>query len=253
MEGENKSGQESNPFFESNEKKQETFTLQIKKDNLWKYSTFILLAVVVVGGFFVFREGGGSTTGATAGAPTVTPPSGQVGIVSASEDDDAIWGDSDAPVTIIEFSDYQCPFCARFWSDTLPQIKSQYIDTGKVKLIYRDFPLTSIHSLAQPSAEAAECVRAEGGDDAYFEYHDEIFANQPSLSVANLKSWASDMGYDIGECLDSGEFRNEVQADARDAQASGGQGTPYFVINGKPLSGAQPFSAFQQIIESELA
>jgi len=173
--------------------------------------------------------------------------------VSASEDDDPFLGDEDAPVTIIEFSDYQCPFCKRFWSETLPLIKSEYIDTGKVKLVYRDFPLTRIHSQAQGAAEAAECVRKQGGDGAYFEYHDKLFENQQLLSDSNFKLWATELGYNIDECLDSGEFTSEVLKDIADAQTAGGSGTPYFVVNGVPLSGAQPFSAFQQIIEAELA
>src|SRR3989344_6683922 len=96
------------------------------------------------------------------------------GFVSASEDDDAVLGNEDAPVTIIEFSDYQCPFCRKFWTETLGQIKSEYIDTGKVKLVFRDFPLSSLHPQAQASAEAAECVKEKGGDEAYFKMHDKM-------------------------------------------------------------------------------
>ncbi len=239
-----------------NEHQKDTFTLQIKKDNLWKYSTFVLAAVLIVGAFFTFSGDKVTTTGnVVATAPSVPTQPSQV---TASEDDDAVLGDKDAPVTIIEFSDYQCPFCARFWSDALPQIKSQYVDTGKVKLVYRDFPLTSIHPMAQPAAEAAECVKdAAGGqgkgDKAYYEFHDKIFGNQVALSDASLKAWAKELGYDIESCLSSGKFKSEVQNDLQAATAAGGQGTPYFVINGKPLSGAQPFSSFQQIIEAELA
>ena len=178
--------------------------------------------------------------------------------VTASVDDDAVLGDKDAPVTIIEFSDYQCPFCGRHFTQTYPQIKSEYIDTGKVKIVFRDFPLTSIHPQAQGAAEAAECIRdAAGGkgkgDAAYYKMHDKMFENQQSLSTDNEIAWAKELGYDIKSCLSSGKFKAEVQKDTSDAQAAGGQGTPYFVINGKPLSGAQPFSAFQQIIEAELA
>jgi len=233
---------------------EEEATITINKKDLWKYSTFVLVAVVVIGGFFMFT---GNNSGVTGSAVQEQPPTQQPTAPSqviASEDDDAVLGDENAPVTIIEFSDYQCPFCSRFWSQTLPLIKSEYIDTGKVKFVYRDFPLSSIHPMAQSAAEAAECVRdAAGNDEAYFEYHDTVFANQQLLSIANLNSWAKEQGYDITECLSSGEFRSEVSKDTADAQAAGGRGTPYFVINGNPLSGAQPFSAFQQIIEAELA
>jgi protein-disulfide isomerase len=232
----------------------DTVSFQIKKDNIWKYSTFVLAIVVVIGAIMMFTGDGGTPTGAAVGAPAAPTPSAPTAPsqVTASADDDAVLGDENAPVTIIEFSDYQCPFCGRFWSDTLPQIKSEYIDTGKAKLVYRDFPLTSIHPLAQPAAEATECVREQGGDEAFYQYHDKIFANQQALSQPSLIAWADELGYDINECLSSGKFRGEVQKDTSDAQAAGGRGTPYFVINGKPLSGAQPFSAFQQIIEAEL-
>ncbi|MEK6819620.1 MAG: thioredoxin domain-containing protein [Nanoarchaeota archaeon] len=189
------------------------------------------------------------------------------GLVSASEDDDAVLGNENAEVTIIEFSDYQCPFCRKFWTETYSQIKSEYIETGKVKLVFRDFPLTSIHPMAQASAESGECVREKGGDEAYFKMHDKMFSEQNILDSGlvsgqvtktvvytndDLKDWAKEIGYDISSCLDSGKYKSEVEADTRDAQKAGGSGTPYFVINGKVLSGAQPFSAFENIIQAEL-
>ncbi len=237
---------------ENTTESEKELTISISKNSLWKYSTVVLLAIVVIGAFVMFT---GDKSGATGNivAPTGNNAPSQPSKVTASADDDAVLGDAKAPVTIIEFSDYQCPFCGRFWQQTLPLIKSEYIDTGKAKLIFRDFPLTSIHPMAQPASEAAECVRkAADSDEAYYEYHDTIFANQASLTLDNLKSWAKTQGFNIDSCLDKGEMRAEVQKDLKDATAAGGQGTPYFVINGQPLSGAQPFSAFQQIIESEL-
>tara|TARA_B100001971_G_C18162643_1_gene522300 strand:- start:5 stop:727 length:723 start_codon:yes stop_codon:yes gene_type:complete len=235
-------------------------TITIRKDDLWKYLSFFLFAVVLIGGVFLFT--GNSDDGSINGNP-VAQGQGQgqdEGKASASVDDDAVLGDPDAPVTIIEFSDYQCAYCGRHYTQTLPLIKSEYIDTGKVKLVFRDFPLASLHPMAIPSAEAAECVRdIAGNDEAYFEYHDIIFENQNLLSTDNLKSWAKDLGYNIDSCLDSGKFRNEVQKDSVDAQSAGFGGTPGFLImksgakEGTPLKGAYPFSAFQQIIEAELA
>jgi len=232
-------------------------TITIKKNDLWKYSTFLLFAVVVVGGFFLLtgnNEGGGGTVTGT-GNVVQQAPTQPAGKISASIDDDPFIGNEDAPVTIIEFSDYQCPFCGKFWRETLPSLKSEYIDTGKVKFVYRDFPLSSIHPLAIPAAEAAECVRdaAGGSDEVYFEYHDLIFTNQQSLSVTNLNAWAQQLGYNIDSCLESGKFRGEVQKDLADAQAAGGRGTPYFLVNGNPLEGAYPIDAFRQIIDAELA
>lgn len=225
-------------------------SITIKKDALWKYSTFILAAIVVIGAFISFTgDNGGAPTGAVINNPGQQLPPTQA---QATVDDDAVLGDKNAPVTIIEFSDYQCPYCSRV-EPTLKQIKTEYIDTGKVKLVYRDFPLTSIHPNAQKAAEATECVRKEGGDDAFWIYHDTLFANQQALGVDNLIAMAKEQGYDISTCLNSGEFTSEVQKDTRDAQAAGGRGTPYFVINGKPLSGAQPYEAFKAAIDSELA
>ncbi|NCO11623.1 DsbA family protein [Candidatus Pacearchaeota archaeon] len=247
----------------------EEVTLTIKKDALWKYSTFALLAVLVIGGIVWMLPNNSSPTGnVEANNPAPTLPS-QPSQVRASADDDPVLGNKNAPVEIIEFSDYQCPFCRKFWTETLPLIKSEYIDTGKVKFVYRDFPLDSIHPAATPAAEAANCVREQGGDEAYYEMHDKIFQEGNILDggdpitgpvrgtaqfgATELKQWAQDIGYDIGSCLDSGKYKSEVQKDLADAQAAGGQGTPYFVINGKPLSGAQPFAAFKQVIDAELA
>ncbi len=181
--------------------------------------------------------------------PTAPAPSGEP--VEVSIDDDAIKGDIDAPVTIIEFSDYECPFCARFYSQTLSQIEENYIDTGKVRLVYRDFPL-SFHQNAQKAAEAAECA---GEQDAYYDMHDKLFENQGSLSVSNYKTWAGELGLDQEEfdnCLDSGEMASEVQKDFSDGQQYGVTGTPGFFVNGVKISGAQPYSVFEAAIEAAL-
>lgn len=167
-------------------------------------------------------------------------------------DDDAVKGDPDAPVTIIEFSDYECPFCARFYSQTLGQIDEQYIKTGKVKLVYRDFPL-SFHQQAQKAAEAAECAGEEG---KYYEMHDKLFVDGVQGGVTSFKQYAKDLGLDtpkFDKCLDSGAMAAEVQKDEQDGIAAGIQGTPGFFVNGVPISGAQPFSVFKQIIDQQLA
>lgn len=191
------------------------------------------------------QGGSGGGQAAAAGEP-----------VDVSIDDDAIKGDKNAPVTIVEFSDYECPFCARFYKNTLPQIQSEYIDTGKVRLIFRDFPL-SFHRNARPASMAAECVREQGGDDAYYAYHDAIFENQTAgLGAENLKKWAVEVGAEEGaftECLESEKYGAEVDKDFADGQAAGVSGTPGFFINGRKVSGAQPFSVFKTIIDEELA
>lgn len=172
-------------------------------------------------------------------------------------DDDAVLGDEDAPVTIVEFSDYQCPFCGKFFNETLPSIKEEYIDTGKVKLVYRDLPL-SFHADAYPMAHLAECVRDQKGDDAYFKMHDKIFElmGQSGIDSEAILAYADELGVDtdeLTECTESDKFKEEIDGDAADANRAGINGTPGFIINGLVVSGAQPFSAFESIIEAELA
>jgi len=229
-------------------------TITMKKSTMWQIATGILAVLLIIS---IFTGGFGISTGAT--AADVNKPSG-VALVSAEDftDDDAVLGDKNAPVTIIEFSDYQCPYCRKFWTEAYSQIKEEYIDTGKVKLIFRDFPL-SFHPMAEPSAQAAECAGDQG---KYYEMHDKIFLEQNKLgtgtvqySIGDLKQWAVEIGLDASEfnaCLDSEKHKSEVQNDLGDAALSGGQGTPYFLVGDVPLSGAQPFSAFEQAIESQL-
>ena len=171
--------------------------------------------------------------------------------IDVSVDDDPVKGDKNAPVTIIEFSDFQCPFCGKFFKETFGQIDEKYIKTGKVKMVFRDFPL-SFHENAQKSAEAAECADEQG---KFWEYHDMLFENQEKLSVEDLKRYAVELGLDkdkFDSCLDSEKYKDEVKKDFSDGQKYGVSGTPAFFINGKLVSGAQPFSAFEKVIEAEL-
>ncbi len=181
------------------------------------------------------------------------PGSGEA--VDVSVDDDAVKGDKNAPVTIVEYSDFECPFCARFYEGAYAELVSEYIDKGKVKLVFRDFPL-GFHKNAKPAAIAAECAREQDGDKGYYKYHDTIFENQSQLSVDSLKKWAVDLGLDAGqfnECLDSEKYGEEVDKDFADGQSYGVSGTPAFFINGRRISGAHPFSVFKTIIDEELA
>ena len=190
--------------------------------------------------------------------PSAAAPSQPSQVVQAptrgkiSVDDDPMKGDVNAPVTIVEFSDFECPFCAKFYSETMERLEKEYINTGKVKIVFRDFPL-GFHQNAQKAAEAAECADDQG---KFWEMHDIIFENQKSLSLSSLKQWAGQIGLDTGEfnsCLDSGKHAGEVQDDFKEGANYGVSGTPGFFINGIPLVGAQPFSSFKEIIDSELA
>jgi protein-disulfide isomerase len=177
-------------------------------------------------------------------------PTPTVGPVEVSADDDPAQGPEDASVTIVEFSDFQCPYCARFQAETLPQILSNYGD--RVRFVYRDFPLTSLHANALKAAEASECADDQG---AYWKYHDLLFQNQSALDDASLKGYAASLALDtaaFNDCLDSDKQVSEIQKDYQDGITAGVQGTPAFFINGMPLSGAQPFSVFQAAIEAAL-
>jgi len=188
--------------------------------------------------------------------PTPTPPPPPPSGNPPSEDDDAFLGDENAPVTLIEFTDYQCPFCGRFYSQTLAQIKSDYVDTGKVKIVMRDYPL-GFHNNAQKASEATECAEEQ---QKFWEMHDKIFDNQSLIDVPSLKKYAGDLGLDqaaFDDCLDSGTYAQEVQDDMKDGQASGITGTPGFWIvgpdgKGEKLSGAQPFASFQAAFDRYL-
>lgn len=161
-------------------------------------------------------------------------------------------GNKDAKVTIVEFSDFECPFCSRYSTETFPQIDKTYIQTGKVRYVFHNFPLP-MHANAQKAAEAAECAGAQG---KFWEAHDKLFANQENLTLADLKQYAASLGLktaDFNTCLDSGKFKDDVAADLSLGQSVGVSGTPAFFINGKLISGAMPFENFKQAIEAELA
>ncbi|MCS7039028.1 MAG: DsbA family protein [Anaerolineae bacterium] len=167
-------------------------------------------------------------------------------------------GDANAPVLIVEFSDYQCPFCLRHFQQTMPKLREQYIDTGKVRYVFKDFPLDSIHPQARKAAEAANCAGKQG---QYWPMHDRLFAEQNRWAENNeavtvFKQLATELGLDaaaFAACLDGGETAAEIEEDLQEGLLAGVQGTPAFFINGRFISGAQPFEVFQQVIEQMLA
>ncbi len=233
-------------------------TIKIPKKTFYFVVGFVL--IFIVGFAFGRLTGGGPTTGAVLGdGNQLPPPPNAGGRISVSVDDDPFFGDKNAPVTIIEFSDFECPFCARFHTQTLPQVKSQYGDT--IRFVYRDLPLKQLHAFAQLAAEAAECADDQ---DKFWEFHDLLFENQRAWASGNAKSsfndYAQQLGLDTAEfrsCLDSGKHTSEVQKDLQDGFAAGVSGTPTFFVGNErdgyiKLVGAQPFSAFQAAIEAEL-
>jgi protein-disulfide isomerase len=162
-------------------------------------------------------------------------------------------GSDKAPVTLIEFSDFQCSFCRKFWQTTLPLIEKKYFSTGKVKFIYRHFAILGKPSEA--SAQAAECAGEQG---KFWEYHDKLFASAGSaLAFTNgkLKGYAKELGLKsqaFDQCLDSGKHLKKVEGETAIAALLGARGTPAFFLNGQMLVGAQPFEVFEEVIEKEL-
>ncbi len=214
----------------------------------------IVIAGLIIAGAVVYSKNPqpGSAIGNNTGNSAQTPGKNPNERVQVSVDDDAVKGDANAPITIIEFSDFQCPFCKRFFDQTLPQIDEKYIKTGKAKLVYRDFPLTSIHEFAAKAGEGAECAREQG---KFWEFHDRLFQRQEELKVEDLKKHAADLGLNtvtFNQCLDSGKYTSEVDKDLNEGVTAGVTGTPTFFINGVKVVGAVPFSQFEQIIEAEL-
>lgn len=180
-------------------------------------------------------------------APDLREQQGQIRL-EVSEDDDAVLGPDSAPVTIIEFSDFRCPYCKRWHNETMNPLFEMYPE--QIRLIYRDFPVVG----GFEAALAAECA-GEQGD--YFAYHDLLFSGEfQELNSEAYSAYAEQLGMDAEEllaCVEDATFAEEVQADARYAASLGVSGTPTFFINGIPLVGAQPIDAFIQIIDSELA
>lgn len=195
----------------------------------------------------------GGTGGAVAAAGAKQAPSAPVKVNERS--DAPVLGKKDAKVTIIEFSDFQCPYCKKFNDNTFAQIKKEYVDTGKAKIVFRHFPL-SFHVNAEIAGEAAECANRQG---KFWDYHDLLFKNGQAdgagLDSASLKKYAEQVGLNTAKfnsCLDNGETAEIVKKDFADGQAAGTTGTPSFYVNGVQVVGALPFASFSASIENAL-
>jgi protein-disulfide isomerase len=161
-------------------------------------------------------------------------------------------GTPKAPVSIVEFSDFQCSFCKKFWADTLPQLEETYIQKGQAQFTYRHFAI--LGRFSEQAAQAAECSAEQG---KFWEYHDMLFKNQGrgALTDSNLKRFAQELKLNsrtFGQCLDSGKYRKKVEGETAVGASLGLRGTPSFFVNGRLLVGAQPFAAFRLVIEEEL-
>lgn len=213
---------------------------------------FLTLIIGVAMAFYVGRTAYLLRTG------VITPedlfgqnvPGRQNDLPTYATDDDPSFGSPDAKVVIVEFGDFQCPFCRQ----AMPVVKEILKDYGdKVFFVYRDFPLESVHPQAVPAALAGECAHEQG---KFWEMHDKIFENQEQLSVKNFKIWAIQIGLNsiqFGNCLDSSKYFAEVEQDLQAGIAAGVRATPTFFVNGQKIEGAISFTTFEQIILSELS
>ena len=175
--------------------------------------------------------------------------------VEGMTDDDWVRGDKNAPITIVEFSDVDCPFCSRFHG-TMQQIVDEY--DGEVNWVYRHFPLTSLHPEAYKKAEAAECVGELGGEAKFWEFLDELYEDSTE-KLADLPNIVSSIGVNsvqFQECLDSGKYTSKIQSQSSQAQAAGGRGTPHSIIivgdTKIPIQGAQPYETVAAQLENIL-
>lgn len=217
-----------------------------------------LIALVAVLAFLVKGDTlklGNAAVGAIAAAPAVNPdtyvpdaPTGPVDI--AITDKDHIRGNKDAKVTLVEFSDFECPFCSRH-EPTMTQALAEYKDN--IRVIYKHFPLESIHPQARPAAEASECAAEQG---KFWEFHDELFANQDKLDSSYYGEIAKQLGLDTNKfnsCVTAGKGKAKVDADYQQGIQAGVQGTPQTFVNGVGVSGAIPYASLKTQIDAAFA
>jgi protein-disulfide isomerase len=218
-------------------------TLRFRRSHVYAALIPLTFVVGLATGFLFW----GRTPSPTA-APTVVEGTQAPTRLEVSIDDDPSLGPADAPITIVEFSDFNCPYCEKWQTETFPTLMAAY--PNQIRFVYRDFPITSQESLA--AAQAANCA---GEQDAYWAFHDSLLTGGLDLGRDAYTQYATRLGLDaeaLLACLDSGKYNDEVEADARYAAGLGVSGTPTFFINGLPLVGAQPLAEFQAVIESEL-
>ena len=225
----------------------ETVTVAIKKHHLY-------LGLGVVLGFGVGYATAMALSARAAVAPAAAiaalPAFAELTSVEVQIEGRPYRGPDDAPVTLLEFTDYECPFCARHFRQTYPSLLSEY--EGKLKYVIRNFPLSSIHPQAQRAAEAAECAEEQG---RFWEYHDLLFQRSPALGTQHLTAYAAEAGLDterFEDCVESGRKADVVAADFEDGLSYGVNGTPTFFINGRRVVGTLSLDEFESYIDAAL-
>ncbi|MBW7905373.1 MAG: DsbA family protein [Phycisphaerae bacterium] len=167
-------------------------------------------------------------------------------------DDDHVLGSADAPLTVIEYGDFQCPVCRQFEEETFPAIKSEYIDAGKVRWVYRHYPLRTVHPQAESAARASECAAADG---RFWSYHAALFANQTALLADDLRAYAAGLGIDgqsFAACQESEAVAARVQRDVDSGRLLGVTGTPTFYVRGERVAGFRSAAQFRELLDAAL-
>jgi protein-disulfide isomerase len=245
------------------EQKKKSFFNNFSPKGAFFSGAFTGIAVIAIVGVIILLTqmyGGGlnlpkKNTGTNTNSPTVAAPTGggAAPVVELTvSPDDHIRGNPDAKITLIEFSDFECPFCSRF-HPTMQQLLSEYGDD--VRWVYKHFPLNSIHPQAQKAAEASECAWDQGGNDAFWAYGDGLFENQSRLGSAFFSELAGNLGLNVSQfdqCLSSGQFADKVAADYQAGLANGVNGTPGTFVNGQLVPGAVPYEQLQSFVEAQL-
>lgn len=223
----------------------------------------IIIAGMIIGAsVLVSAKIRGTVQPQNIGQQVVGQPTGNLEAVNKITTKDHIRGNPKADITIVEYSDTECPFCKQF-HQTMKQVIAEYGASGKVAWVYRNFPLDQLHPKARKEAEALECANELGGNDKFWEYTDRLYEITPAnngLEESELPKIAQYVGLDVqkfNSCLASGKYAQHVEDDVKNATETGGNGTPWSIIvtkDGKkyPLSGAQPYSSVKQMIDGIL-
>jgi protein-disulfide isomerase len=237
-------------------------TVTFKRSHFYAVLTVLAFAAGVLLGYVVWGMGSAATT--TSNAQIANQPAGAANGVSEvpvtqqpqytrydiPTDNFYALGPADAPITIVEFSDYECPYCRRWHAEVYKPLLAAY--PGKIRLVYRNLPLTSIHPDALAAAEAAMCA---GEQDVYWKYHDKLFSSE-SLGNSVYLQYAQDLGLNMPTfeaCLNDHKYQKKIETDSNFAINLGVRSTPTFFINGLAVVGAQPLDVFKQVIDKELA
>ncbi|MCH8741542.1 DsbA family protein [Patescibacteria group bacterium] len=214
----------------------------------------VIIGFLIIAGAIVYTKSpqqSFQSPGSSASTGSQTQPGSTQGTTITEQNH--IRGDFEAPVTIVEFSDYECPFCSRF-HPTVQQILADY--SGQVRWVYKHFPLDQIHAQARPAAEASECIWEQKGNDGFWQFSDGLFENQARLGNSFYKELAAQIGVNadqFNDCVSSRKYKDKVEADYQEGIKAGIRGTPGSFVNGQSIPGAVPYSVLKATVDQALA